>query len=81
MLGTASCKAVPKCTVQFRHRANKVIWEDRQLLSFFFFKLYIVTGQKSDVKLGHVLPLCAALQIPRCHKCPEMGNTLAELGG
>lgn len=54
---------------------------DRQLLSFFFFKLYIITDQKSDVKLGHVLPLCAALWIPGCHKCPEMGNTLAQLGG
>lgn len=47
----------------------------------FFSQLHIITGQKNAVKLGHILPLCAAVWIPRCHKCPEMGNTLIQLGG
>lgn len=46
-----------------------------------FFQFYVMTSQKNAVKLSHILPLCAALWIPECHRCPEMGNTLVQLGG
>lgn len=81
--GTSSYKAGPKCMEQLWHRASRMIWKDRLTVTlfFFFFQFYVMTSQKNAVKLSHILPLCAALWIPECHRCPEMGNTLVQLGG
>lgn len=62
-------------------RASRMIWKDRLTVTLLFFQFYVMTSQKNAVKLSHILPLCAALWVPECYRCPEMGDTLVQLGG
>lgn len=77
--GTSSYKAGPKRMEQLR--ASRMIWKDRLTVTLLFFQFYVMTSQKNAVKLSHILPLCAALWVPECYRCPEMGDTLVQLGG